>query len=45
MRKRDGPQKKNKPTKKPIDWPQTLIGALVDLFVGVILLLIAKIME
>ena len=37
--------KKNKPTKRSIDWPQTLVGALVDLIVGTLLLLIANIME
>lgn len=34
-----------KPTKHSIDWRQTLVGALVDLIVGAVLLLIAKFME
>lgn len=34
-----------KPTKNPVDWRQTFIGALVDLIVGTLLLLIAKLME
>lgn len=37
--------KKKKPTKRSIDWLQTLVGALVDLIVGTLLLLIANIME
>lgn len=34
-----------KPTKNPVDWRQTFIGALVDLIVGTLLLLIAKLIE
>ena len=34
-----------KPTKHSIEWQQTLVGALVDLMVGVALLLIAKYLE
>lgn len=34
-----------KPTKNSIDWRQTLVGALVDLIVGTLLLLIAKLIE
>ena len=37
--------KKKKSTKRSIDRPQTLVGALVDLVVGTLLLLIANIME
>ncbi len=37
--------KKKKSTKRSIDWRQTLVGALVDLVVGTLLLLIANIME
>lgn len=37
--------KKKKSTKRSIDWRQTLIGALVDLIVGTLLILIAKIIE
>lgn len=40
-----GKPKKKKSTKNPIDWRQTLVGALVDLIVGTLLLLIAKIIE
>ncbi len=38
-------KKKKKPTKYSIDWPQTLVGALVDLIVGTALILIAKLLE
>jgi len=38
-------RKKKKPTKYSIDWPQTLVGALVDLIVGTALILIAKLLE
>lgn len=31
-----------KPTKARIDWRQTLIGAIVDLIVGTLLILIGK---
>ena len=34
-----------KPTKHSIDWRQTLVGALVDLIVGTVLILIAKYLE
>lgn len=34
-----------KPTKNSINWRQTLVGALVDLIVGTVLILIAKMME
>lgn len=34
-----------KPTKHSVDWLQTLIGAMVDLIVGVLLLLITKLIE
>lgn len=36
---------KRKPTKSSIDWRQTLMGALVDLIVGVLLILISKLIE
>lgn len=36
---------KKKPTKNSIDWRQTLIGALVDLIVGVLLIIISKLIE
>lgn len=36
---------KKKPTKSSIDWLQTLIGALVDLIVGVLLIIISKLIE
>lgn len=36
---------KKKSTKTPIDWRQTLVGALVDLIVGTLLLLIANLLE
>lgn len=36
---------KKKPTKSSIDWRQTLIGALVDLIVGVLLIIISKLIE
>lgn len=36
---------KKKPTKNSIDWRQTLVGALVDLFVGLALLLIQRMIE
>lgn len=36
---------KKKSTKNSIDWRQTLIGAMVDLIVGTVLLLIAKLIE
>lgn len=38
-------KKTKKSTKYSIDWRQTLIGALVDLIVGTLLLVIAKIIE
>lgn len=38
-------ENKKKPTKTRIDWRQTLIGALVDLIVGAILVLLAKLLE
>lgn len=38
-------QRKKKPTKNSIDWRQTLIGALVDLIVGVLLIIISKLTE
>ena len=34
-----------KPTKHSIDWRQTLLGAMVDLIVGTLLILIAKAIE
>ena len=34
-----------KPTKHSLDWRQTLVGALVDLIVGTVLILIAKYLE
>lgn len=34
-----------KPTKNSIDWLQVIVGALVDLVVGTLLLLIGKIIE
>lgn len=34
-----------KPTKNSVNWSETLIGALVDLVVGVLLLMIAKLIE
>ena len=37
--------KKKKSTKRSVDWRQTLIGALVDLIVGTLLILVAKIIE
>lgn len=40
-----GKREMKKPTKNPIDWPQTLVGALVDLIVGTVLILIAKLFE
>ncbi|MGI5963657.1 MAG: hypothetical protein ACOX7N_08095 [Lawsonibacter sp.] len=43
MRKRNRATKK--PTKHSIDWRQTLVGALVDLIVGTVLILIAKYLE
>jgi hypothetical protein len=36
---------KKKSTKRSIDWRQTLVGALVDLIIGLVLLLIAKLMK
>jgi hypothetical protein len=33
---------KRKSTKTSIDWRQTLIGAMVDLIIGTVLILIAK---
>lgn len=36
---------KKKPTKNSIDWRQTLVGALVDLIVGLALLIIQKMIE
>ena len=36
---------KKKPTKNSIDWRQTLVGALVDLIVGLALLLIQRMLE
>lgn len=37
--------RKKKSTKNSIDWRQTLLGALVDLIVGVLLLMISKLIE
>lgn len=37
--------KKKKPTKRSINWPQTFVGAMVDLIVGTVLLFIAKLIE
>ena len=37
--------KREKPTKYSIDWPQTLVGALVDFAVGILLLIVAKLIE
>ncbi len=34
-----------KPTQNSINWRQTLVGALVDLIVGTLLLLIARLLE
>lgn len=36
---------KKKPTKSSVNWLDTLIGALVDLIVGVLLLVISKIID
>ena len=36
---------KKKPTKNSSDWRQTLVGALVDLSVGLALLLIQRMLE
>ena len=36
---------KKKPTKNSIDWRQTLVGALVDLIVGLALLFIQRMLE
>lgn len=38
-------RKKKKPTKYSINWPQTFVGALVDLIVGTALILIAQLLE
>lgn len=38
-------RRNKKPTKNSIDWLTTLIGALVDLIVGVLLLMISKLIE
>lgn len=38
-------REKKKSTKNSIDWLTTLVGALVDLIVGVLLLMISKIIE
>ena len=38
-------KKKRKSTKNSIDWRTTLVGAFVDLIIGVILLIIAKMIE
>lgn len=38
-------RQKKKSTKNSINWPQTLVGALVDLLVGTALILIAQLLE
>lgn len=40
-----GKRETKKPTKSSTDWRQTLIGAMVDLIVGTVLILIAKLFE
>lgn len=40
-----GKREAKKPTKSSIDWSTTLIGAMVDLIVGTVLILIAKLFE
>lgn len=38
-------KKQKKSTKHSFDWRQTLVGALVDLIVGILLILIGKMLE
>lgn len=40
-----GKREMKKPTKSPVDWRQTLVGAMVDLIIGTVLILIAKLFE
>lgn len=42
---KQGKRVEKKPTKTPIDWRQTFVGAMVDLLIGILLLLIAKLIE